>query len=618
MNPEKMDDATRSELLNAEVDGVATESQRAALQGLLQRDPAAREELEALRAVADLLGRTPAPEAPDDFTDSVMTAVHRVRESSWLTRLTNALVRAGWSWGPQREDSTNLSLGQRYVSAGVGAPKRSREDVMARQQNMFQRRMIFAGAGVLAVAALVVYFGGYYPPAKEEALGTIGQAERYRSTQITATDVKLDSPEVQAFLQSEAFDRIVRDPAARQALSNEDLQKAIAQDFFADAMVQSARLGSNLGKIQGDAIALGRNAAELERSIKSGPAGDTGLDKAAMDLAQRALELERSIKSGPAGDTGLDKAAAELTSQAMELQRTIKSGPGGETTLAKDAMQLATKAAELQRAASLNQAAMDLNAKAIEFSRVKPGDFKVEYATLNQGALDLSAKALEFSKQVKDTRLLGDASKLDQAAMDLSAKAIEFSRIKPGDLRADASKLDSSAMELNSKALEFAKQVKIAGLGGDAALLSKTAMELNSKAIEFARIKPGDLTVDATRLNQGALDLSLKALELQKAISSSRLDQDALALTSKALELQKALTFGRDAAKLDLAAGSLNAQAMAFTKKINLLGDANKLNALNLDAKALAAISDLARANALNQVISNGAAFQAGRGASQQ
>ena len=53
MNPERMDDATRAELLNAEIDGVASEAQRAALAELLQRDPSAREELEALRAVAD-------------------------------------------------------------------------------------------------------------------------------------------------------------------------------------------------------------------------------------------------------------------------------------------------------------------------------------------------------------------------------------------------------------------------------------------------------------------------------------------------------------------------------------------------------------------------------------
>jgi anti-sigma factor RsiW len=145
MNPEKMDDATRTELMNAEIDGVATEAQRAALAQLLQRDPSAREELEALRAVADLLGRTRAPQPPENFAEGVMTMVRRVRETGWIGRLKAALTRAGWSWGSQPEDSINLSPGHGYVSAGVGAPKRSREDVMARQQNMFQRRMIFAG-----------------------------------------------------------------------------------------------------------------------------------------------------------------------------------------------------------------------------------------------------------------------------------------------------------------------------------------------------------------------------------------------------------------------------------------------------------------------------------------
>src|SRR5262245_45568389 len=115
MNPERMDDATRDELLNAEIDGVTTESQRAALAELLQRDPSAREELEALRAVAELLGRTPAPGAPESFAEEVMTAVHRVRASSWLTRLRSAMIRAGWSWGPQGDDSVNYSHRHGYV-----------------------------------------------------------------------------------------------------------------------------------------------------------------------------------------------------------------------------------------------------------------------------------------------------------------------------------------------------------------------------------------------------------------------------------------------------------------------------------------------------------------------
>jgi anti-sigma factor RsiW len=103
-----MDDTTRAELLNATVDGVATEAQRAAVADLLERDPSAREELEALRAVADLPRRVPVPETPDGFTESVMERRARAA-TGWPDRLRAALAAMGWSWGPLRGKTTNLA-----------------------------------------------------------------------------------------------------------------------------------------------------------------------------------------------------------------------------------------------------------------------------------------------------------------------------------------------------------------------------------------------------------------------------------------------------------------------------------------------------------------------------
>ena len=105
-----IDDETRTELLNAAVDGVATEAQRAELAELLERDPSAREELEALRALADLLGRSAAPGVPESFVDDVMTAAQRSRvsaQSGWIARLKGALRAAGWSWWRTRRQSAS-------------------------------------------------------------------------------------------------------------------------------------------------------------------------------------------------------------------------------------------------------------------------------------------------------------------------------------------------------------------------------------------------------------------------------------------------------------------------------------------------------------------------------
>jgi hypothetical protein len=518
MNPEKMDDATRTELLNAEVDGVATEAQRAALQGLLQWDPSAREELEALRAVADLLGRTPVPEAPDDFTEGVMTAVHRVRERSWLTRLRGALVRAGWSWGPQREDSTNLSLGQGYVSAGVGAPKRSREDVMARQQNMFQRRMIFAGAGVLAVAALVVYFGGYYPPTNEEAYGTIGAAERYRSEQIKAEDVKLDNPEVQAFLQSETFDRIVRDPAAREALTNEALIQAVSNDAFRVAFSQAGKLAGDANKLQAEMAKLNDAATKLDQAYKLNGGfklnGDANKFQAEMaKLNDAASKLDAAIKFNTAVTLNQSKMQAEmakLNDAATKLNDANKLN-GGASKLNVDANKLNVDANKLNLDANKFQAEMG---KLTDAANKLNEAFKLNTA--------LSVKMSDASKiQAEMTKLNDAANKLNEANKlnDASKFQAEMAKLNDAAMNikmSDAFKLGQSAnvneamrlqdqmSKLNDSAIRLNQSFKL----NDAAKFQAEMAKLNVAALNF---KAGDafklnqsLTQDALGLRGGA------------------------------------------------------------------------------------------------------------------
>jgi hypothetical protein len=578
-----MDDATRSELLNAEIDGVTTETQRSALAELLQRDPSAREELEALRALAELLGRVPAPGAPDSFADGVMTAVHRVRETSWMGRLKGALIRAGWSWGPQREDSINLSHGHGYVSAGVGAPKRSREDVMARQQNMFQRRMIFAGAGVLAVAALVVYFGGYYPPAKEEAYGTIGAAERYRSTQITPEDVKLDSPEVQAFLQSETFDRIVRDPEARQALSNSDLQAAIVNDKFADAMVQSIRLGAdaNIIKMRAEANQLAQDAAGLAGKVRDGVSPDF-LKDAVLKLQSQAIGLEGKVRDGVS--PSFLKDSMKLSQDAAGLAGKVRDGVSPDflkdafIKFNKDATALQMKFAEAQ-ISRLNDAANQLRADAASL-QVKGG---AEANRLSGEMMKLAGEATGLAGKVRDgvsPDFLKDAYiKFSKDALSLQMKggfeanSLRFAQDAASQMAREAPMHDA-VIKFNSQATGLSGKVRD-GVSPD--FLKDASVQLGKSATELARVTRG---FEANTLQDAIMKFSTGAATLQKQIST-----------------------GADANILRGSANTLSADAIALQKKVNLFGDANKLAALGLDAKGLSAISKLARDQALYQAI---------------
>ncbi len=124
------------------------------------------------------------------------------------------------------------------------------------------KKWMFIGGGVIVAAVLVVFFQNY-PPSQKDAEGTIGAAQRYHSTQITGTDVKVDETELTTWIQSDTFDRIVKDPQARKLFTD----AAVMQLFLDNARngagtkIDSARpgLGTNIESAQN--LAAGSDAA---------------------------------------------------------------------------------------------------------------------------------------------------------------------------------------------------------------------------------------------------------------------------------------------------------------------------------------------------------------------
>ena len=110
------------------------------------------------------------------------------------------------------------------------------------------KRALWIGTGVAASAVLIAGFLLKFPPAGENAVGTVAPAQRYRAEQIKAGDVKLGDQTVAQLMQSDSFERIVRDPKMR----------ALAQDPAFEALARSEALAAIL-----------RNADALVAQAKS-------------------------------------------------------------------------------------------------------------------------------------------------------------------------------------------------------------------------------------------------------------------------------------------------------------------------------------------------------------
>jgi len=191
----------------------------------------------------DRLSRT-AP--PADLVDSVMaevsaaesqmTAWRRWRRALQGRRLTNFLAGA-------RVGSSQRQFGRSAVHGGV----------------VVRNKILWAVTG-FAAAALVSVFVLGYPPIGRGTEATIGVAQRYQGSQISAKDINVPDSEVQQFVQSEQFDRLLKDSVTRNALKelfgNEAMATAIASPNVAEAMASPAVREALLSRQGREAIAM--------------------------------------------------------------------------------------------------------------------------------------------------------------------------------------------------------------------------------------------------------------------------------------------------------------------------------------------------------------------------
>ena len=81
------------------------------------------------------------------------------------------------------------------------------------------KRFIIVGGAVVVFAAVIAYFGLLYPPSDSDVAGTIGAAKRHVTEQITSDDVVLQGMDLQQFMQTDTFDRLIHNEEAMSLLS---------------------------------------------------------------------------------------------------------------------------------------------------------------------------------------------------------------------------------------------------------------------------------------------------------------------------------------------------------------------------------------------------------------
>ena len=172
--------------------------------------------------------------------------------------------------------------------------------------------------GLAAAAAIVLAVLSYtgFPPAGDGTEGAIGAAKRYQAGQIGAADVKLGDQAAQDFLQSDLFDRIMKDDAMRKALSDPAITRALADPALKLALthpdfVAMAR-GVRVDQGMFDAALQSRLLdAEFVNALKS-PAISAAIADNSLKMALNDVALGRELTNA--------SLASALSDQALRLK----------------------------------------------------------------------------------------------------------------------------------------------------------------------------------------------------------------------------------------------------------------------------------------------------------
>lgn len=191
------------ELIQQEIDGANTPEGSAAVRILIQQNSEARALAAELRHVAGLFGQVPEREPPARLKQAILDALPQPAGAS-----PGAVLR--WA-------ARTLS----FVTKSLGEP-------------IMTKKAMLIGSAVAAVVIVAAGLITNFPPGIRGA-GTIGGVEsaaRYHGKVMTAADVSLKNPEIQALFQNDQILHLVQSDAFRQLMANDAFRALQANDAY--------------------------------------------------------------------------------------------------------------------------------------------------------------------------------------------------------------------------------------------------------------------------------------------------------------------------------------------------------------------------------------------------
>ncbi|MBW2668110.1 MAG: hypothetical protein JRE13_17605, partial [Deltaproteobacteria bacterium] len=244
-------------LLWERIDGVIDDTDRAELEAFLAEHQGARALEEELIALADGLANVVELDPPGELRPRINRALEAARPPAGTTesapmessRRDPAKKRIRLPFqtqpgGPDQNKPTFRALSGIWSSETNEITTEQPGFVPGKGVSMASNNKGIIGA-FLAVAVVGIVAIGYFsmhqaPALDKDAVGAVGAADRYRAEQITAEDVQIEQVELQAFLQTDEFDRLVNDPETRKLLSSEAVHQVMANEAFRSSFDNAA------------------------------------------------------------------------------------------------------------------------------------------------------------------------------------------------------------------------------------------------------------------------------------------------------------------------------------------------------------------------------------------
>src|SRR5512143_3163206 len=145
----------------------------------------------------------------------VLDAAERADPPPGLASAVMEAVRAHGGPGRQLPDGWRVFKGK---DAFFRSPRLRRHDSVS-GGIMSTSKKVLLGVAAVAVIAIGYFAIKGYPPVGDGAAGTVGAAKKYQAEQIATKDVVLENSEIQAFMQSEVFQKLLNDRASRKLLA---------------------------------------------------------------------------------------------------------------------------------------------------------------------------------------------------------------------------------------------------------------------------------------------------------------------------------------------------------------------------------------------------------------